>query len=63
MICLNGLNRDDKGMTEVIEVIAECIRIYLPNSEIIRTTIRINLYAMSLIYFVIKIKNLMRRIL
>ncbi|MFQ9309204.1 MAG: hypothetical protein ACLR2K_04670 [Paraclostridium sordellii] len=63
MICLNDLNRDDKGMTEVIEVIAECISIYLPNSEIFRTTIRINLYAMSLIYFVIKIKNLMRRIL
>lgn len=35
-------NRDDKGMTEVIEVINEGIKIYLPESETTRTTIRIN---------------------
>lgn len=33
---------DDKGMTEVIEVVAEGIKINLPKSETIRTTIRIN---------------------
>lgn len=35
-------NRDDKGMTEVIEVINEGIKIDLPESETTRTTIRIN---------------------
>lgn len=35
-------NRDDKGMTEVIEVINEGIRIDLPTSQTTRTTIRIN---------------------
>ena len=35
-------NYDDKGMTEVIEVINEGIKINLPNSETTRTTIRIN---------------------
>lgn len=35
-------NRDDKGMTEVIEVINEGIKIDLPDSETTRTTIRIN---------------------
>ena len=35
-------NRDDKGMTGVIEVINEGIKIDLPESEITRTTIRIN---------------------
>lgn len=34
--------RDDKGMTEVIEVINEGIKIDLPESETTRTTIRIN---------------------
>ena len=33
---------DDKGMTEVIEVVSQGIKINLPKSEIIRTTIRIN---------------------
>ena len=33
---------DDKGMTEVIEVINEGIKINIPKSETIRTTIRIN---------------------
>lgn len=33
---------DDKGMTEVIEVINQGIKINLPQSENIRTTIRIN---------------------
>lgn len=33
---------NDKGMTEVIEVINEGIKINLPESKIIRTTIRIN---------------------
>lgn len=33
---------DDKGMTEVIEVVSQGIKINLPESEIIRTTIRIN---------------------
>ena len=33
---------DDKGMTNVIEVISEGIKINLPKSETIRTTIRIN---------------------
>ncbi|MGL5712787.1 MAG: hypothetical protein ACRCX2_07190 [Paraclostridium sp.] len=35
-------NRDDKGMTEVIEIINEGIKIDLPESETTRTTIRIN---------------------
>jgi len=35
-------NRDDNGMTEVIEVISEGIKINLPESETVRTTIRIN---------------------
>lgn len=35
-------NRDDKSMTEVIEVINEGIKIDLPESETTRTTIRIN---------------------
>lgn len=35
-------NRDDKGMTQVIEVINEGIKIDLPASETTRTTIRIN---------------------
>ena len=35
-------NRDDKGMTEVIEVINEGIKMDLPESETTRTTIRIN---------------------
>ncbi len=35
-------NRDDKGMTEVIEVINDGIHIDLPESETTRTTIRIN---------------------
>ena len=36
-------NKDnDKGMTNVIEVISEGIKINLPKSENIRTTIRIN---------------------
>lgn len=35
-------NRDDNGMTEVIEVINEGIKIDLPESETTRTTIRIN---------------------
>lgn len=35
-------NRDDKGMTEVIEVINQGIKIDLPESETTRTTIRIN---------------------
>lgn len=35
-------NRDDNGMTEVIEVINEGIKIDLPDSETTRTTIRIN---------------------
>lgn len=35
-------NRDDKGMTGVIEVINEGIKIDLPDSETTRTTIRIN---------------------
>lgn len=33
---------DDKGMTEVIEVVSQGIKIKLPKSETIRTTIRIN---------------------
>lgn len=33
---------DDKGMTEVIEVVNQGIKIKLPKSETIRTTIRIN---------------------
>ena len=33
---------DDKGMTEVIAVVTEGIKINLPKSETIRTTIRIN---------------------
>lgn len=33
---------DDKGMTEVIEVVTKGIKINLPKSETIRTTIRIN---------------------
>lgn len=33
---------DDKGMTEVIEVVSDGIKINLPKSETIRTTIRIN---------------------
>lgn len=35
-------NCDDKGMTEVIEVVNEGIKIDLPDSETTRTTIRIN---------------------
>ncbi|MGL4914326.1 MAG: hypothetical protein ACRC3Y_18045 [Romboutsia sp.] len=35
-------SRDDKGMTEVIEIINEGIKIDLPESETTRTTIRIN---------------------
>ncbi|TQO55605.1 hypothetical protein [Paraclostridium bifermentans] len=35
-------NRDDKSMTQVIEVINEGIKIDLPESETTRTTIRIN---------------------
>lgn len=35
-------SRDDNGMTEVIEVINEGIKIDLPDSETTRTTIRIN---------------------
>ncbi|MGL5712938.1 MAG: hypothetical protein ACRCXT_16840 [Paraclostridium sp.] len=35
-------NHDDKGMTEVIEIINEGIKIDLPESETTRTTIRIN---------------------
>lgn len=33
---------NNKGMTEVIEVVSQGIKINLPESEIIRTTIRIN---------------------
>lgn len=33
---------NDKGMTEVIEVVSEGIKISIPKSETIRTTIRIN---------------------